>query len=112
MQSCSGIICRKGVTKVKKKNRSHKNWICKSVMFLFVFSFMGCEALEQAQQRRNERLKQKFAQQNPPSNSQNAKASLTNQPAPSFTLQDLNGNQVSLADFKGKPVVLNFWTTW
>jgi len=34
------------------------------------------------------------------------------QPAPDFTLQDLEGNPVSLSDFKGKPVILNFWATW
>ena len=34
------------------------------------------------------------------------------EPAPSFTLQDLNGKQVSLSDFKGKVVVLDFWATW
>jgi len=33
-------------------------------------------------------------------------------PAPSFTLVDLNGNKVSLADYKGRPVLLNFWATW
>ncbi len=32
--------------------------------------------------------------------------------APDFTLADLNGNWVSLADMKGKVVLLNFWGTW
>jgi peroxiredoxin len=32
--------------------------------------------------------------------------------APSFTLTDLSGKEVSLADFKGHPVVVNFWATW
>lgn len=32
--------------------------------------------------------------------------------APDFTLYDENGNQVTLADFEGKPIVLNFWTSW
>jgi cytochrome c biogenesis protein CcmG/thiol:disulfide interchange protein DsbE len=32
--------------------------------------------------------------------------------APSFTLQDLNGKQVSLSDFKAKVVILDFWATW
>lgn len=29
-----------------------------------------------------------------------------------FTLLDLNNNKVSLSDFQGKTVVLNFWATW
>lgn len=32
--------------------------------------------------------------------------------APDFTMQDANGNTVKLSDFKGTPVVLNFWTSW
>jgi len=32
--------------------------------------------------------------------------------APLFSLKDLNGNQVSLSDYKGKPVLLFFWATW
>jgi peroxiredoxin len=32
--------------------------------------------------------------------------------APGFTLTDLNGLPVSLADFRGKVVVLDFWATW
>jgi thiol-disulfide isomerase/thioredoxin len=32
--------------------------------------------------------------------------------APAFTLVDLNGKKVSLADYKGKAVLLNFWATW
>jgi len=32
--------------------------------------------------------------------------------APNFQLRDLNGNQVSLADYHGKKVLLNFWASW
>ncbi len=32
--------------------------------------------------------------------------------APDFTLIDLEGNQVSLSDFRGKTVFVNFWTQW
>lgn len=32
--------------------------------------------------------------------------------APAFTLVDVNGRSVSLSDFKGKVVVLDFWATW
>src|SRR5579862_1839412 len=33
-------------------------------------------------------------------------------PAPDFTLKDAKGARISLSDFKGKVVVLNFWATW
>jgi len=33
-------------------------------------------------------------------------------PAPGFTLKDRIQKEISLEDFKGKPVVLNFWTTY
>ena len=33
-------------------------------------------------------------------------------PAPGFALKDLDGNPVSLADLKGKPVLVTFWATW
>ena len=32
--------------------------------------------------------------------------------APNFTLKDLNGKDVSLSDFKGKWVILDFWGSW
>lgn len=32
--------------------------------------------------------------------------------APQFTLQDLAGREVSLEDYRGKIVILDFWATW
>lgn len=32
--------------------------------------------------------------------------------APDFTVFDDEGNAVKLSDFKGSPVVINFWATW
>lgn len=33
-------------------------------------------------------------------------------PAADFTLEDLQGTPRSLADYRGKVIVLNFWATW
>lgn len=33
-------------------------------------------------------------------------------PAPDFTLYDAGGNAYKLSDFRGKPVILNFWASW
>ncbi len=32
--------------------------------------------------------------------------------APAFTLETVDGKKVSLSDFKGKGVIINFWATW
>lgn len=37
---------------------------------------------------------------------------MTNDPAPKFSLKDLEGNDVSLEGLKGKVVVVDFWATW
>lgn len=37
---------------------------------------------------------------------------LMNKPAPNFTLENLNGQRISLASYKGKAVLINFWATW
>lgn len=32
--------------------------------------------------------------------------------APDFLLEELNGGEIRLSDYRGQPVVLNFWATW
>src|ERR1051326_1681723 len=32
--------------------------------------------------------------------------------APDFNVKDLSGKNVTLADYKGKVVLINFWATW
>jgi len=32
--------------------------------------------------------------------------------APDFSLADLDGNPIHLADLRGRPVVINFWASW
>ena len=34
------------------------------------------------------------------------------EPAPAFTLNDLDGNIISFVDYKGKTVIVDFWATW
>ena len=41
-----------------------------------------------------------------------ASAVSVGKPAPDFTLVDLEGNQISLSDFRGETVFVNFWATW
>ncbi|TFB09921.1 TlpA family protein disulfide reductase [Candidatus Marinimicrobia bacterium MT.SAG.2] len=34
------------------------------------------------------------------------------QMAPDFTLTSINGEEITLSDYRGKVVVINFWATW
>ncbi|HEX7557440.1 MAG TPA: TlpA disulfide reductase family protein, partial [Leptolinea sp.] len=48
---------------------------------------------------------------------ENIFASLPSKPkngsvVPDFSLNDLTGNSISISQYRGKPVVLNFWATW
>ncbi|MES2829169.1 MAG: redoxin domain-containing protein [Bacteroidota bacterium] len=40
------------------------------------------------------------------------KNKLLNLPCPNFVVTDENGKKVTLADFKGKTIILDFWATW
>jgi cytochrome c biogenesis protein CcmG/thiol:disulfide interchange protein DsbE len=41
-----------------------------------------------------------------------AEASAAGKPAPEVSLKSLEGKDVTLADYKGKVVLVNFWATW
>jgi thiol-disulfide isomerase/thioredoxin len=47
-----------------------------------------------------------------PSMDDPALPALTGKAAPKFTLTALDGKKVSLSDFKGHPMLINFWATW
>jgi peroxiredoxin len=37
---------------------------------------------------------------------------MVNEPAPMFALKDFSGKTISLADLRGKVVIIDFWATW
>ena len=37
---------------------------------------------------------------------------MLNSAAPNFTLTDLHDQPISLSDYRGRPIILNFWATW
>ncbi len=50
--------------------------------------------------------------QHTPTPDQTSEAEEIQYVAPDFTVLDANGNEVRLSDYRGQPVVLNFWATW
>jgi thiol-disulfide isomerase/thioredoxin len=45
-------------------------------------------------------------------NAARIKKQLIGKPAPELEVTDIRGNPVSLTEFKGKTILLDFWTTW
>lgn len=39
-------------------------------------------------------------------------APIAGHPAPNFELKTLDGQLINLSDYKGRPVLINFWATW
>ncbi|WKY44706.1 TlpA disulfide reductase family protein [Eubacteriaceae bacterium ES2] len=57
-------------------------------------------------------LYQSLSQSNTPETATDESGTMIGQTAPDFMVFDSQGNAVHLSDFKGKPVVLNFWASW
>ena len=81
------------------------------LLLVLTFIAAGCKKKEsEPQQQEQAKVETGEKPTKPPGDK--APTSPGAKPAPSFTLQDLKGNQISLSDFKGKVVVLDFWATW
>jgi peroxiredoxin len=48
----------------------------------------------------------------PDSDSPSSSYSQAGKPAPDFELELLDGTKVSLSDFEGHPILINYWATW
>lgn len=84
-----------------------KKLICLILVLMFVIAGCKKEEPEPAQQ-----AGVKTEEQSAKPSADEATAGQDFESAPSFTLKDLDGNDVSLSDFEGKLVILDFWATW
>jgi cytochrome c biogenesis protein CcmG/thiol:disulfide interchange protein DsbE len=83
--------------------------ICLILALMFVIVIAGCKKKEPEPAQQAE-VKAEEQPIKPSDDKTPAKSD--EKPAPMFTLQDLNGQDVSLSDFEGKVVILDFWATW
>ncbi|HTW61191.1 MAG TPA: TlpA disulfide reductase family protein [Terracidiphilus sp.] len=96
--------------------------LCAVIFLLAVFAWAGWANWEYRQQaaerslilaeHQGELIADASVAADPGTPLANAAAGLQGKPAPAFVLENLDGKKVSLASFRGKAVLLNFWATW
>ena len=69
-------------------------------------------ALQKAQENRIVLTPVKPGEKTDQAADSDAPATMQGKVAPAFTLVSLEGKKISLADYKGRPVMVNFWATW
>jgi thiol-disulfide isomerase/thioredoxin len=84
-----------------------------ALFILAVFAWAGWANWEYRRQAADKRMAEESrAEAAESGEAQAALNPLIGKPAPQFSLEDLSGRKVSLADYKGKAVLINFWATW
>ena len=79
------------------------------LLILATFAWAGWANWESRKQAAEKRQSAEMAEAG---SAQAALNPLIGRPAPQFSLEDLSGKKVSLADYKGKALLINFWATW
>ncbi len=82
----------------------------KKIIAIVILLSLLTIAVVQAMDRQNKQAEQKVEQQ---TEDKDQFGGLTvGSKAPNFTLHSLDGDEVSLSDYKGKKILVNFWATW
>ena len=82
--------------------------LCVAAVLVAVWRF----TVSPAQQAAQEPQATEAAETQPAEETAAQTADPAKQAAPDFTVYDMEGNAHQLSEFRGKPVVLNFWASW
>ena len=75
-------------------------------------AMLGCNRNASSNANSNNNNKVSESPMNSDANSSDENSAFENQEAPGFTLTDTKGKKISLAEYKGKIVIIDFWATW
>ncbi|HWE87449.1 MAG TPA: TlpA disulfide reductase family protein [Terracidiphilus sp.] len=90
--------------------------LCVTLVLLAIFAWAGWANWEYRKQAAAKRaaaaaLKTDLAAAGDP-DAEFTRSPLLGKPAPAFNLEDLSGQKVTLDNYKGKALLINFWATW
>lgn len=93
----------------------NKKFLIMFVIILLLISLTGCSNIpniSDIQSNSNQTETDTSVSNSTAGQTESTKGTETSDYKNDFTLKDLDGNEVSLSDFAGSIVVLNFWATW
>ncbi len=76
------------------------------VVIIMILIIISIGYVQEDEQEESETTQQSTEQQT------SGNQGLVDKPASNFQLENLQGEQVELSDFKGQKVLVNFWATW
>lgn len=90
---------------IKSKSNNIRNLII--IIIVFIVVIVG-SIIAYNFANKNVKPQQNIAENSQENSSENPEKIL----APNFTVYNKNNEKVNLSDYKGKPIVLNFWASW
>ena len=89
-----------------------QNVVATAMLFASVAVLAGCHGAGSPASGEHTTAPAPVASSVPPETTAARPSPMIGRLAPAFRLTTLDGKKRSLAEFKGRPVVLNFWATW
>jgi cytochrome c biogenesis protein CcmG/thiol:disulfide interchange protein DsbE len=89
-----------------------KNYILVIAIIFTSLAMLGCNRNASRNADSKSDNKASESAMNSASNPSDENTAFDNQNAPEFTLVDTKGKKISLADYQGKIVIIDFWATW
>lgn len=91
---------------------THPNSLASGMLLMLIADNIPVSRLEEYYNNLGDNVKQLSILSKMPVKIEGRKRSVIGSPAPDFTMNDVNGKPVTLSDYRGKYVLLDFWASW
>lgn len=91
---------------------THPNSLASGLLLMLIADNIPVPLLEEYYNNMGDRVKQLAILSKMPTKIAGKKRSVIGSLAPDFTMNDVNGKPVTLSDYRGKYILLDFWASW